>query len=167
MASENEKIHPLHESWNLWAHLPQDKDWSMNSYKFLSKINTVEDAIVRSNLLPDLFIKHCMIFIMKDGIKPVWEDNNNVKGGAFSYKVSNKNVPTIWRELTYALVGNTISTDEKFVKNINGITISPKNNFCVIKIWTKTCDCQNPQMVNSVSGLTSKGCLFKQHDCGK
>ena len=35
----------------------------------------------------------------------------------------------------YALLGNTLSEDENILKNINGISISPKKNYCIIKLW--------------------------------
>ena len=160
--------HSLQHAWNLWAHLPQDKDWSPQSYKFLSKFDTVEDTIVSMHMLPEQFIKHCMLFVMKDGILPIWEDPQNRTGGAFSYKVSNKHVACLWKDLTYALVGNTISNNTDVMNNITGITISPKNNFCVVKIWTKTCAHQNPLSINStIRGLNARGCLFKKHDSDK
>jgi hypothetical protein len=101
---------------------------------------------------------------MREGIKPIWEDVKNRNGGCFSYKVINKNVYDVWREFTYALVGNTISTNESFVASVNGITISPKKNFCIIKIWMSNCTFQNPDIItNEVTGLDSHGCLFKKH----
>ena len=33
----------------------------------------------------------CMFFIMKNNVKPVWEDDNNKDGGCFSFKLQNKN----------------------------------------------------------------------------
>ena len=48
---------------------------------------------------------------------------------------------------------------------INGITISPKKNFCVIKIWMANCDSQDATIIgNSVQGIASHGCLFKKHN---
>ena len=43
----------------------------------------------------------------------------------------------MWNELSMASMGEylTNNSDEKL--NINGLSISPKRNFCVIKIWTK------------------------------
>jgi hypothetical protein len=101
---------------------------------------------------------------MRDGITPMWEDSKNRHGGCFSYKVSNKNVFEVWRDLTYVLIGETISTNVTFVNNVTGITISPKKNFCIIKIWTTNCDHQNPQIVTTeIKNLTPQGCLFKKH----
>ena len=33
--SSNANTHPLKNKWNLWAHLPQDSDWSVKSYKLI------------------------------------------------------------------------------------------------------------------------------------
>ena len=101
---------------------------------------------------------------MRNDIKPIWEDPKNRQGGSFSYKVSNKNVYEVWRDLTYSLVGETISNQESFVANVTGITISPKKNFCIIKIWMSNCVNQNPDIVTkAVRGLLPQGCIFKKH----
>ena len=156
--------HKLNNRWNLWAHLPQDSDWSVKSYKIIYNFKTLEDAIVMTETTPDPLIKACMLFVMKDGIAPMWEDPKNRNGGCFSYKVSNKNVCEVWRELNYVLVGDTISNNSSFVNCVTGITISPKKNFCIIKIWMTNCDYQNPATVTAdISGLISQGCLFKKH----
>jgi len=105
-----------------------------------------------------------MLFIMKEGIIPVWEDLNNRNGGCFSYKISNKTVYTIWKELTFMLTGNVLSANRPFVDSINGITISPKKSFCIIKIWMSSCDFQNPDLVTKeINGLATMGCIFKKH----
>jgi hypothetical protein len=156
--------HPLRNKWNLWAHLPQDSDWSVKSYRLISSIKTLEDSIVMTETTPDPLIKACMLFVMKDGIAPMWEDPKNRNGGSFSYKVSNKNVCEVWRELNYVLVGETISNTSSFVNCVTGITISPKKNFCIIKIWMSNCDNQNPANVTTeVKGLIPQGCIFKKH----
>ena len=101
---------------------------------------------------------------MRDGIKPIWEDIKNRNGGCFSYKISNKSVYNIWKELCYALVGDTISNKSSFVSCVSGITISPKKNFCIIKIWLSNCLNQNPVIVSSeLKGINHQGCLFKKH----
>jgi hypothetical protein len=163
--SKMETTHLLKNKWNLWAHLPQDTDWSAKSYKLIYNFKTVEDSIVITETTPDPLIKSCMLFVMKDGILPMWEDPKNRNGGCFSYKVSNKNVCEVWREINYALVGETMSTtNSSFVNCVTGITISPKKNFCIIKIWMTNCENQNPAVVTTdVKGLTPQGCLFKKH----
>jgi hypothetical protein len=156
--------HILTDKWTLWAHLPHDTDWTPKSYKNIFTVSSVEEAITITETLPEILVKNCMLFVMREGIKPIWEDVKNRNGGCFSYKVINKNVYDVWRDLTYVLVGNTISSNDSFVASVNGITISPKKNFCIIKIWMSNCLFQNPEIITSeVNGLESQGCLFKKH----
>jgi len=156
-------IHKLHNKWTLWAHLPHDTDWTINSYKMISTFSSVEEAIVLFESIPDKMITNCMLFIMKEKINPTWEDVHNRKGGSFSYKVSNKSVCSVWKTLSYALVGETLVSDNKILSTINGITISPKKNFCVLKIWFSTCNYQNPSIIRKITDLSPVGCLFKKH----
>jgi hypothetical protein len=113
------EFHKLNNKWNLWGHLPQDTDWTAPSYKKLYQFTNVEDTIAITKSLPESLVKNCMLFIMKDRITPMWEDPQNRNGGCFSYKVSNKNVYEVWRDLTYVLVGETISTNAVFVNSSN------------------------------------------------
>ena len=163
-ASSNEKkYHTLHDNWTLWAHLPHDTDWTVKSYKKIMTFTTIEQALVLYETLPDKMIKNCMLFLMREGIQPTWEDEKNRGGGCFSYKVGNKNIITTWKHASYSLIGETLTAESKLCASINGITISPKKNFCIIKIWLGNCDFQNPQKITEVAGIVPQGCLFKKH----
>ena len=153
----------LSDKWVLWAHLPHDTDWSIKSYFKIHEFDKLNDSILINNSLSDELISSCMLFLMKDGIKPIWEDENNINGGCFSFKVNNSDVPQIWKNLFYSIIGNTLSKKQNIIDNLCGITISPKKSFCIIKIWTKTCNYQNPQDFNIVSKLNMNSCIFKRH----
>ena len=159
-----DEFHPLSDKWTLWAHLPHNTDWSIKSYIPIFTFTSVENTIAITENLPGILVENCMLFIMREGIKPTWEDPRNRNGGCFSYKVPNKNVYKVWKDLTYVLVGDTISKQRGFVDAVTGITISPKKNFCIVKIWLANCDNQNPVVVTSdVKGIGPQGCLFKKH----
>ena len=104
-----------------------------------------------------------MFFCMKAGITPMWEDPQNKNGGCFSYRILNKNVPAIWRRLFCLMSGNMLCSNKKHEAVINGITVSPKKNFCIIKIWLNTCKFQDPAIIRDVPDLPREGCLFKNH----
>ena len=160
----NTEKHMLSDTWVLWAHLPHNTDWSPNSYINIAEFDTLEYTIALVEYLPDSLIDNCMLFMMRKGIKPSWEDTRNRNGGCFSYKVSNRNVHQTWKELTYSVVGNTISSKEEFVNCVTGITISPKKNFCVVKIWMTDCTNQDSsEVVKTIKDITSTGCIFKKH----
>ena len=45
-----------------------------------------------------------MMFLMKDDIKPMWEDDHNKNGGCFSFKVLNKDVEQVWKEVYFNVI---------------------------------------------------------------
>jgi len=164
LTSNTEDFHKLSDKWTLWAHLPHNTDWSINSYIKIYTFKTVEETATVIETLPAILVENCMLFLMREGIKPTWEDPKNRNGGCFSYKVSNKNVYRAWKDLCYVVVGDTISKNISFVNNLTGITISPKKNFCVIKIWMADCKNQNPEVVTSeLKYISPQGCIFKKH----
>ena len=163
VVSTNSILHDLSDGWILWAHLPHDTDWSLKSYMKIYEFNTVEQAITITETLPPVLVTNCMLFLMRKGINPIWEDERNRNGGCFSYKIPNKDVPDAWKQLSYSLVGETMSDNKKLLPHINGITISPKKNFCIIKVWLANCSFQDAAVIHEVHGITSHGCLFKRH----
>lgn len=155
----------LNGKWDLYYHLPQDSNWSLSSYKIImSDIDTAEKVIALNETIPDNIIKYCMLFAMKKGITPMWEDSKNRNGGCFSYKVINKLVYNVWKTLLYKLCGETLCKESKYNSLINGITISPKKNFCIIKIWLENCSAQDPNIISEIKNLSNQGCLFKKHE---
>lgn len=157
--------HPLDGKWNLYYHLPHDKNWDLSSYNIImGSIDSAEKVLSLNESIADGIIKNCMMFVMREGITPMWEDPRNRNGGCFSYKVLNKFVPKVWKSLFYSLCGESLCTDPKYNKHINGIAISPKKNFCIIKIWLDTITLQDSSIIINIPNLTKHGCLFKRHE---
>tara|TARA_A100001011_G_scaffold385250_1_gene458953 strand:+ start:990 stop:1535 length:546 start_codon:yes stop_codon:yes gene_type:complete len=158
------ELHKLSDTWTLWAHLPHDTDWSLKSYNKVFTFQNIEELITLNNTIPERMLKNCMLFMMKEGIKPIWEDSENREGGCFSYRIANKYIKNIWDELSYKMVGKTCSTNKELLNTINGITISPKKSFCILKIWLKTSKFQDPSEIIEFENFTSTGCIFKRHN---
>ena len=156
--------HNLNGKWNLYYHLPNNTEWDLSSYsKIVTSIDTLETVVSVNEKLTDNVVKNCMLFLMKESIKPTWEDPANRDGGCFSYKINNKNVSETWKTMFYNVIGRSISNNKAFSKSVNGITISPKKNFCIIKVWLNSCQYQNPDFIK-VRNLTNQACLFKKHN---
>ena len=164
-----QKMHPLNTAWIIWYHNPNDKNWEIDSYKSILEISTLEDFLVLVNswdkCLPK--VTQGMYFIMRkfkqnDIIYPRWEDKYNKNGGYWSFKVSDKNSEETWVNLCKILIGEVINTSNPM--NINGISISPKKNFCIIKIWLNISTLQDPNEIVNIQNLSVNGCLFKKHE---
>ena len=154
----------LHGKWNLYYHLPHDNKWDLSSYTIiLGDIDYAEKVIAINEAMNDGIIKSCMLFVMRKGITPMWEDPKNRNGGCFSYKVINKQVAEVWKTLFYMMCGETLTTNRSHHHHINGITISPKKNFCILKIWLDTTEYQDPKFIAQIPNLPVQGCLFKKH----
>lgn len=167
MATETDQnvqlMHELSDKWVLWAHLPHDTNWSVQSYTQILGFNTVEDAVALFESVPEVVVKNCMLFLMRSHIQPVWEDPANKDGGCFSFKVPNRNVETSWKQLCYAIMGGGITSDSSVYADVCGATISPKKAFCIIKIWMTNTNHMSTRVIEQVAGLSIDGCIFKKH----
>jgi len=72
--------HILIGKWDLYYHLPHDKNWDLSSYKsVMNNIDTAEKVIAINETLPENIVKYSMLFAMRTGITPQWEDPKKPK----------------------------------------------------------------------------------------
>ena len=135
----------LNDLWALYFHDPYDMNWDEKSYKFLCTMNSVDDFVNTFIVFRDLWSRG-MFFIMREHIMPRWEDENNKKGGCFSYKIMKPELDDKWFKIGSQVLGEVLSNDETFAQNINGISISPKKNYYIIRIWLKDNNKSNKEM---------------------
>lgn len=148
----------LNNNWILWFHNKKN-NWKLNGYKKLLEFNFLEEFLYfvnNYNLLGELLANH--YFIMKNDIKPIWEDENNKLGGCISIKINNFNAENIWNKLCFYIIGNTIPNNN----NINGISICIKNlNYTIIHIWLKEKD---KIIINFIADLTNESIIYKKFE---
>ncbi|XP_044803717.1 eukaryotic translation initiation factor 4E type 1B isoform X2 [Bubalus bubalis] len=76
-------LHPLLNRWALWFFKnDRSRAWQNNLHR-VTKFNTVEDfwAIYNNIQLASKLSSGCDYALFKDGIKPMWEDSRNKRGG--------------------------------------------------------------------------------------
>jgi translation initiation factor 4E len=152
----------LDSNWNFYIHLQNDPNWDYSGYHKIITLDTVEKAVLLNEELSFELIKKTMLFVMRENIKPMWEDIDNQNGGGFSFKVHNKNIEQVWKKLFFLLIGESLTNKVNF-ENINGISLSPKKSFCIVKIWMKNCNLINPVIFQDIEYMDKNGCLFKKH----
>lgn len=156
--------------WNFYIHYSDNKSWDLKSYIHLINIDNLTQSILFEEQLSSEIMQNCMIFVMKDGIKPMWEDEKNKNGGCFSYKINNKILYKVFKLMYFSLITNKLTSNEDLSTKINGISISPKNtftpkkNFSILKIWIETCEYMDPELIYNMEGLNTHGCIFKKHN---
>jgi len=155
-----ETYHKLNCKWKFWFHDPLDNNWKLDSYKDIYTIDSIESYYKLYSFLNNKIIENSMLFLMRDTIDPLWEDKENINGGCWSLKIPKGNIVDIWNNISIALLSESISNKDTI--NINGISISPKKNFCIIKIWTNK-NINNIKNLNTIKNLSYDGIIFKPH----
>jgi hypothetical protein len=126
----------LNDSWSLYFHDPYDIEWDNKSYKLIGQISTVDAYVNFFKAFKDLF-KKGMFFIMRLDIMPRYEDELNIKGGCFSFKILPEDFEKKLFELCANIIGENIGSTNEITNNINGISISPKKFYYIARIWIK------------------------------
>ena len=120
-------------NWDLWYHSITDNNWGKSSYKKLSSLSNLFDYKYFEEIFRQDHFQNGMFFYMKENIFPNWEDPDNRNGSCLSFKVFSKDIMKEWNTLLLKCATGTILSE--FNENINGISISPKKEFNIIKIW--------------------------------
>lgn len=145
----------LSNTFKVWKHIIKN-DWSINGYKC---IYTFNDGIQfwqlynNWNKLGTILDKP--LFLMKDNVQPIWEDENNINGGCWSFKIFNNQAEELWEELSTLFVTNKLLNDTNIDDEILGLSISiKKNNYIVIKIWNR--NNENNSIININKNILNK-----------
>lgn len=120
--------------FTLWAHDLQNKNWKPESYTNVCTINNISDMWRVINNFDKLGVTKMHLFLMRYNIEPRWEDINNRDGGVCTFKTDISKYKSIVKDISLKFMTNNLCDDNE---DINGISISPKNNWMVIKIWNK------------------------------
>jgi hypothetical protein len=150
-------------TWKLYIHLQNINDWSLGSYIYIDKIEDVRYAIALHSYLGSEILRRVLIFVMKGDIKPLWEDDMNKDGGCFSLKITNKDIDNVWLKLLIKMMDDKLFIDDMNMSRTNGISISPKKNFSIIKIWMMDNTMNDPKILNLDRQLLAN-CIFRRHN---
>ncbi len=152
----------LKNEWKLWFHSINDNNWNKSSYKQLYSLKDLYDTNLMMSIFKQNHYQNGMFFLMKNDVFPNWEDPSNRMGGCLSFKISSKNVISEWSELFLKCNLECILKDDN--DKINGLSISPKKEFNILKIWfSENIDYKNLFIEKENSELTLSNSLYKKH----
>jgi hypothetical protein len=153
----------LKTKWVLWFHKVNDNNWSLDSYTKVFELNTYYDILLILKTINN--VSSGMFFLMKDGISPIFEDINNINGGYWSLRISKKESYEIWEKIIYYICIDKITINENDQDKINGISISPKINNCIFKIWTSDYNKMNTKsMRTDLDFINWNDTFYLEHD---
>ena len=153
----------LKNKWTLWYHSINNKEWTNDSYVKVIELRTLLDYKLLENIFRINHLQNGMFFIMKNDIFPTWEDPNNRLGGCISFKYDN-NILKEFLKLLLLCITHNLSTEEN-INEINGLSISPKKEFNIVKIWTKNYDKNHNEIVKEYEPFIKLDkSIYKKHE---
>ena len=134
------ETHPLHYEYTFWVtYFKKSKDKQLEEFEdnliSIASFLTIEDfwTIYERMRRPSVLPRGCEFFLFKAGIKPLWEDNQNIGGGRFYFSMKKSQLTNkIWEDLQIGLL-----LSEKEFEKLNGIVLNVRQSEIFISVWTK------------------------------
>lgn len=132
--------HVLRYNWVFWYRPPVAKSNGFVEYEKtlhpIASFGTAEDFFTiykhlkRPSTLPLVSDYH----IFKKGVRPVWEDDENRKGGKWIVRLKKGVADRYWEDLIFAIIGDQFAeaSDE-----VCGAVLSVRNGEDILSIWTR------------------------------
>ena len=153
---------PINSTWKLWYHSITDNNWTKKSYNKLFDIRDLCDYKLISDTFKQNHYQNGMFFLMKNDIFPNWEDPSNRLGGCLSFKVPSNKIIEDWDQLVLRCITENILSQENDV--INGISISPKKEFNIVKLWMRNKQSKHTDLMKEVLPcLVEKDSMIKDN----
>jgi len=135
--------YPLEYNWSFWFFKnTKSQEWEENLV-LLTTVSYVEEFwSVYHYLKPvECLSDGCDFMLFKQGIRPCWEDEQNVNGGRWVTCVNKSQnlslLSDLWRNSLLTLIGSSYDNDISF---INGVVISIRHKTNKISMWIKQVD---------------------------
>ncbi len=157
------ELHPLNSKWTLWFHKCDDSKWDFESYNKLSSFQNIEDFAIIANAFDEIHIENSMLFLMREEIKPMWEADENINGGCISFKIYKKSIYPAWNQLCSFLIGENILKEDDDYEKVNGISISPKKTFSILKIWFSDKNINHTKFLTKMDKFKYEDAIYKAH----
>lgn len=131
--------HPLQNRWSLWFYMnDKTKAWEENLLEITS-FDTVEDfwALYNHIEVASKLKIGCDYALFKYGIKPMWEDERNKRGGRWLINLSrnqrSSDLDAYWLEILLCLIGEAF---DEYSDDICGAVVQIRPKGDKIGVWT-------------------------------
>lgn len=164
--------HPLQNSWTLWFFKnDRSRNWEENQRKIITFCSVEDFWALYNHIEPSSrLMSGCDYSLFKEGIKPMWEDVRNNRGGRWVINLDKKQrincLDNFWLEVMLCLIGETFGDGSQYV---NGAVVQVRGKGDKIGIWmgdsTKgDCILSVGKRVKETLGIDSKTTLgFEAH----
>ena len=133
-------VHQLRNSWVFWFRPPISKANGYIEYEKtlhpIAACDTAEEffAVYRHLRRPSALPLVSDYHLFQKGIRPIWEDDENKKGGKWIVRLKKGVADRYWEDLLLAIVGDQFgeASDE-----VCGAVLSVRNGEDILSIWTR------------------------------
>uniref|UniRef100_A0A1B6KZ59 EIF-4F 25 kDa subunit n=1 Tax=Graphocephala atropunctata TaxID=36148 RepID=A0A1B6KZ59_9HEMI len=131
---------PLQTPWTFWIDRASNVASAAQYQAHLKKIysvSTVQEfwAVLKHIPSIEALPPRCSYHLMRDMIQPMWEDEQNKKGGSWRLKVAKKDTSTVWQELLLAAIGEQLSEGLTEGDSICGVTMAVRERDDLVQVW--------------------------------
>jgi len=165
-------VHPLEYEWTFWydkrplaqKRVRGEQESYENNLRDIGTFGTVEDFWRYYNHMvkPSKIDNNSNYHLFKKGVKPMWEDSANVKGGKWVLTVkgdkSGDLADIIWENVVLSLVGETLDVDNELC----GAVYSKRKGGDRIAVWNR-----NRENEDGILGIGRKLKQFAGVDVSK
>merc|ERR1711991_55357 len=153
-AEDDANAHKLQESYTFWymkrgqknsAESYEDSIKQISTFSTIKKFWKIYSHIMRPG---DPGSEKPMDYILfKKGIKPMWEDEQNKRGGKWVVRIPKKLSAYYWESILLAILGEQFDVGDE----ICGCVLSVRFSEDVISIWNR--DCSNKQVLTRIRDI--------------
>ena len=119
-------------TWTMYFHSPEETKWTLNTFVTLGPMKTWRDFWGIIDTLKSESLSEGMFFMMRDPSPPLWESSHNIRGGCYSFRYQKKDAHDVYINCIISAMLGSLTNNKN---HVNGITISPKRGFNIIKVW--------------------------------
>ncbi|KAL1304159.1 hypothetical protein AAFC00_000586 [Neodothiora populina] len=167
-AKGNDSSWPLKYTWVIWYRPPTSKNSDYEkSTRAMCKMSTAQDFwavyshLKRPSALPTVSDYH----FFREGIRPVWEDEENKKGGKWILRLKKGVADRYWEDLLMAMIGDQFA---EAGEEVCGAVVSVRSGEDVFSIWTKNDGGRNVKIRETIKRALSlpqdTNMMWKSHD---
>lgn len=141
--------------WQFWAEKGQSSSGAKaeGAEEYASRPKPLGDVIVSvkdfyqhfNNMTVESLKLRDSIHLFHLGVKPLWEDPRNTRGGAYYFKINKDIAAQFWHEICLLAVGDALqgaveTKRASFNDDICGISYSVRWNAVQIAVWNRDAD---------------------------
>ncbi|MCJ1425562.1 hypothetical protein MMC29_003462, partial [Sticta canariensis] len=160
--------HALKSTWIVWYRPPTSKysDYEKSTiplayFSTVEAFWTVYTHLKRPSILPSVSDYH----IFRKGIRPVWEDEENKRGGKWIVRLKKGVADRYWEDLLLAIVGDQFA---EAGEEVCGAVLSVRSGEDVLSVWTRIDGGRNIKIRETIKRLLAfpqdTNIVWKSHD---